>query len=430
MKIKKYIKIRNDSEISIIKKVTLVQKETHPEITISLKTGGTIKLEREQVPHFIFLALKEDVIDKELAETLIMKLQKGMPYIQDKSPTPQKALNKIYSELYKTIEAEKKSAESSGKKLLVLIGEDHIDRRSLIAEAMAINICKDVGVNDFITETTPNLLKSILKDHADQITSPNYSFALKVAQTRGINLHSGDPKQFSMNPGKREKAINTSITTLDKNSIMIVGVCHLKHILESKDIKEKYNVVAIDASFIDKAKKEHQLYKFKNFSLKEELDYATSSKKIIHLEIPNNPYVMTTAEMIQATIISRENVTQHHTDKEALKIMCSNISKQPKQLSYIIFPSYVFSRTIESSKDNTLSNDEESSRSSISRSSSSSSIEWTQSLAIALKKALNKTDNHTEELPDKWSDRAHSVSSSGSGRSRGSSSSSSSAHSC
>jgi hypothetical protein len=322
-----YMKLKNDFASSQIKGLTINTEKNYPEMEVFLIDGSIKKLPLEQISHFIHLGIKNGTIGKELAKASIGQLREDMPYIESYIPPSQEEINKLYVILQKKIEAGKDTATASGKELLILVAEDHYDRRSLIAEAMAINICKDIGINDCITETTAEVLSNILSDPGDQITSTNAVTIFKMAEIRGMRLHNGDPKTHSgIHSETRKDAMNAAIISVDTNCIMIVGVGHPKDIIESKEVRDKYEIVAIDASFIgsDKAKQK-QLFSFPAHR-KKPVEYTIESPDIMHLEIPGNPFTMTTAEMVETTIIAREKLTGNTDDKNALMSLCANIA--------------------------------------------------------------------------------------------------------
>lgn len=79
----------------------------------------------------------------------------------------QKVINEEYAKLYDHIAEQKAVAERAGKKLSVIVAEDHISRSSLIHEFMIVDIATRLGINDLVVEQGPELLTKVLQrvDH-------------------------------------------------------------------------------------------------------------------------------------------------------------------------------------------------------------------------------------------------------------------------
>ena len=141
----------------------------------------------------------------------------------------------------------KKLAElrHSNKKLLIIVGENHFGRKSLLVELVLIKLAEKYGIKNLVTETSQELLAKI-RSITPAINYPNLSFLIPVVDNQGIKAISADP-DCKKSDSIREKNIKLALGELNEDAIFISGVNHLLTFTTDNEINSKFEFLSINA---------------------------------------------------------------------------------------------------------------------------------------------------------------------------------------
>lgn len=270
---------------SNISAITVFEK--HEFLTVKLDdTPYRMIITKNLVAPFVEINERDNCIDEGTAQEIRKHFEDSIPGLAIRKKTSRKDFEETYKILYDNINQCIATARKNNKKALILIGENHLERKSLILELMILNISKDLGINNFLIECREEYLKTTLAATPEEHTSQNHEYALEYAKKHKFEMFACDPKAalfYSRDSTAREaraSAINHSIN-IDKDAVALVGMHHLMHIFEDKDIKNNYEVKCIDVSHAPDNKRDS--------SEKAEV-FSLDSKVALRLEIPDNPY--------------------------------------------------------------------------------------------------------------------------------------------
>ncbi len=205
-----------------------------------------------------YLMTHDGYIKVQLIETAIRRgdipaefrthYKQHLPELHYTRPPSTQDLKTMHTSLYSRIYRGLQSAERQGKKLLVLIGEDHINRKCLLIEKIALLASKQLGINTLLTELCCQKEIKKRKGHA-QTRSPVYANAgymhLFAEEKLGMKILPCDPLYAS--GGNRERAMCASIASVRKNCICVVGRDHLEAIQNDPAIRNNYELICINS---------------------------------------------------------------------------------------------------------------------------------------------------------------------------------------
>lgn len=145
------------------------------------------------------------------------------------------------------LEEKKLQAITEGKKLLILLGENHNLQISTFYEMIFATVLKNQGFSSVLVEGSKKSLKTFHHD-IDKISSQmSWKFMEKILD---MNLTPIDPYHHLGDLGwLRCQSINNAISKNDsENQIAIVGARHLSHIVNSPEVNSKFIIFPVDVS--------------------------------------------------------------------------------------------------------------------------------------------------------------------------------------
>ncbi len=164
----------------------------------------------------------------------------------DSTLNTQEIITKLehFKEQFKKAKAE---AQTQHKKLLVTLGETHNNQESLLLEMIILPFLQQEGINLLLTETSQDELEILKVDYKNTATFFSTLVALHalnmdVRAIDPLNKEKDVEKRFEM----RNRKINESILEhSDSDAVAIVGENHLKHIVPSQEIQEKFIILPV-----------------------------------------------------------------------------------------------------------------------------------------------------------------------------------------
>ncbi len=315
--------------------VNILVNNTSGQLRLGIQSiDGRIKtLVDEQIASFVELSVKGGGIDEETAQEIRNSFKHIITDLSTREGPSLSNLREQHSILYAQVEKHILKANENGKKILILVGEDHRDRKSLILELMILDIANRLGIKNLLTETTNGLLENIKHMPTDEVMSPNFSFVLKFAQKLGFETTPCDPEQFNSIEKVRVVAMNQAIVKSNTNSTFFVGVNHLIDISTDEAINETYEILSINASNIGDEKKSHL---FKSLSYpKHRLNFALNPGNAIQLNIPGNPYSFEFKQIKK--LVKQINLKEESIIPEVVQISVEHKSKAV-QIDNVVLP--------------------------------------------------------------------------------------------
>lgn len=180
-------------------------------------------------------------------------------------------LGELYIKIKESIEDKLQKAQSSNKKLLILIGEDHGSRESFILEFLALDICKKNNIYNFFAECSQKMLKIITQNNIAhfwaQYKNEDHTSALfKVALKNDMLVHLVDPLHYENITGEvtykqRADKINEVLLAANENAIFCVGATHLFDIISLESLSLKYEIITFNTCHPDDSLEQYERYK-------------------------------------------------------------------------------------------------------------------------------------------------------------------------
>lgn len=177
----------------------------------------------------------------------------------------------------------KKMAElkHSNKNLIVIVGEDHFKRKSLLVELVLIKLAEKYGIKNLVTEVSKELLAKVRLTTPD-IHHINVIWLMPVVDQQGMETIPADPDHMQSDH-IREANMKFALSKLNENAIFITGVNHLLAFVTDPELNSKFDFLPINAMNLT----ELELRYFKSLSKKHEslLTFASNPQHVIQANI-------------------------------------------------------------------------------------------------------------------------------------------------
>ncbi len=194
-------------------------------------------------------------------------------------------LHDLYENLQSQIAKHFSASKEHQKRLLIIVGEDHFEKKSLLIELMILDIINKFGFRDLLTETTNDLLQDML-NNLNSKSIVNILFVLKFAKKLGFKIHSNDPKQFNPNVEIRTRSMIQSLIESNSDGVFIVGALHLSDICHDESIRRVYDVLSINAN--NTGKEEREFLSITPNCPIQKLDFALNPSNATQIIVPGN----------------------------------------------------------------------------------------------------------------------------------------------
>lgn len=137
-------------------------------------------------------------------------------------------------------------AESQGKKLLVIVLENHIHPMSLLHQVIALNIAFEKhAISTIICEFNTALLRHLRNNPSAPL---NASALVSYADKMGFDLLPADSDEANASDEVRMNCIKAKLHMHNDDAVFILGLNHLEDFLEDTSLSEKYTVVAFNGT--------------------------------------------------------------------------------------------------------------------------------------------------------------------------------------
>lgn len=160
----------------------------------------------------------------------------------------------LYTQMKASIEEKLQKAKNSGKKLLILVGENYYSWDSFFFALLALDICKQNDINNFFVEASEDLFKIVSSENIANFWGTykhrSHSTTLsKSAFKNGMVLHLVDPLQLAeVTYQERANKINETLEVANANAIFCVGESHLFDIMSDDKLLSKYEILTFNTS--------------------------------------------------------------------------------------------------------------------------------------------------------------------------------------
>jgi len=219
-------------------------------------------------------------------------------------------LHPIYTTLFAHIKKALKQARAAQKPLLILIGENHYDKKHLLLQYMLLHIAERLAIDTLFVESSLSSLegmKAYFSDLENDISpigqlkkecEENIHFILKAAENK-LHIIPCDPLhnafieylkhtnaaiiQETEGWRIRQEVMNQTLLTTKKHALYITGALHLKDIAEDTKIQNHFHLVTINAP---DGLEEHLQESDKTAPY----HFAMDPTKALQVHIPVNPY--------------------------------------------------------------------------------------------------------------------------------------------
>jgi len=196
----------------------------------------------------------------------LLKSGATVKYEEDGSEISIEDLEKLYLKLRELIINEYKNAGELKKKLLILIGEGHELKMSLLIEIMVLNIATQLGIRNLILEINDAMLKELAENGI--VIGKRCDFLVMesifaVAKFLGMKFFAGDPEHgisgdYADCLDNRNKTTSKYLCAeeFEGGAISIIGSDHFKGLMEDYPLAESFHVLAINTyPLLDPSKK-------------------------------------------------------------------------------------------------------------------------------------------------------------------------------
>jgi hypothetical protein len=193
----------------------------------------------------------------------------------------------MYSKLNEQVNGAVERARAHNKKILITIGEDHGDRRSLIIHLLIINlILRNKLAKKLMVEAPQSFLEILKNEKPGEKKYVNLQYLLQIAEQDGFTIIPVDPSPFDDNE-KRHQGFKESALALNDDVMFVTGVNHLSFLHEDAQIQEKFESLAINAANIDPGMLMLQMI-FSSFDFSEVFKVLEDNSPYIKADLPSD----------------------------------------------------------------------------------------------------------------------------------------------
>lgn len=241
-------------------------------------------------------------------------------------------LRKIYSSIDNLIFEKLKISKEEGKKLILLVCEDHTEKKSFLIEALILRLAVKHNIFNLLLEGSEQLHNNFRTNTKDCWV--NASPLLKMADDLQLNTIPTEPEEGLDDP-IRTLHMKIKLDNLEDNAIFILGLGHINSIKDNH-LSSKYEFVKINIANID----DEKFQTYDDFT-KKEISPILNSNKIIHVNLNTNLTNVSSDQIIEFSKKSYESL--QHTTNEINEIDLESLITQ--QLSNSIQTLFFNSQT-------------------------------------------------------------------------------------
>lgn len=237
--------------------------------------------------YFVPLEYLRDLILRSESENLIdsvfsLTVRNDYQHLFFPMPT-ESHLEALYDQMKALVAQGLKTAEESGKKLLLIAGEEHYSKGALLLQALLIHIANEAKMRYLLLERTERQLQRLITPSRNDITlskndeffsgddaHPNMEYTAKKAEKLGMYLIAADLEVplsgllGSRGPTEqghrdRESHMATKALALNEHAFFILGAAHIKGLQDNSTLQTKFHLVALNVMCIQREFFEYNL---------------------------------------------------------------------------------------------------------------------------------------------------------------------------
>lgn len=155
-----------------------------------------------------------------------------------------------------------KKSKTSGKPLLILIGENHEMQSCALLEALIYQESKTLGIRDVALEADKNLLSIFSKAELHRFGLTGEHTIQKIASFHGDKIHAVDARRHEALTALADKrtrqdllalesrndSISANLLNIGKPTIFVGGYLHLAGLLDKQALHDSYEIIAFDVA--------------------------------------------------------------------------------------------------------------------------------------------------------------------------------------
>lgn len=198
----------------------------------------------------LFFSIRDSLIKRVILREELREILGVYKLVTQDSGFSAKALYNNFKSFKDEFLQKRKESIAENKKLLVVMGETHDHQDSMFFEFIISTFLKFNGFNSALIEDNADGIKRVVSKDSDSINGFSIIFCKNVLDMKLIPidpLHDPDAENLLNIP--RCNAINSEIAqNSEQDQMAIVGASHLEHIINSKEISDKFIILPISVS--------------------------------------------------------------------------------------------------------------------------------------------------------------------------------------
>lgn len=310
-----------------ITKVFTYPANPHSGIFVFYQDGRTKEIPNSEISEFIQISENSKIITKELAH----HIKNDYPHLFA-SPPAHEHLLFLYDQLRTLILQELEIAKKEEKKLLIVAGEEHTNKGSLLLQIMMLYILHEANINNLLVEASPDLLYNLIYSSRNfKAVIAEHSVPLASNELKMNLIHADLDLQKEVTLEEREKYMIDQCLKTNNDCCFITGAAHLKGMLTNKLLKDKYHTLGLNIRCITPEQLNLQVSKAKTMQMKEELLFP-STKEVMQIELKGNASVLKPEEII--SIVRQIHYLKIGKEDPRLAELNERLQKCPKNVAH------------------------------------------------------------------------------------------------
>lgn len=220
----------------------------------------------------------------------------------------------LYEQMKTLVSQGLTKSRESGKKLLIIAGEKHDTRASLLLQALLLHIVNEVNIRNLFVEAWPDLLRKLVYEQRDQKTL-NAEYSVPLAHNLRMNLIAADIDLSSgcISNHERESFMMTQILSLNENSLFICGCGHIKNLKLNEVLQRQYHIVAMNINCLSQRQMTFELSKTESQEQRAQLVFAVSDQ-VMQITLEGNASLIACEKLVDIAhaVHTRKKIGQQH----------------------------------------------------------------------------------------------------------------------
>ena len=192
-------------------------------------------------------------LDVSLSSNLVDRSHRLLPNPEYSKQKLSEEILGLYNLLDDLLSKKTNQLKTNNKKLLIVLGEGHRSRKSLVIEYISLQLLNKYGIEHVVSETTEELLTTIRSQEIEH-DSPNFSFFLPIAEKNGLKITAGELDNHQSD-FQREKVFKQKIHDLNNHCMFLTGMNHLPAFITDKELSKQFELLIINAANLSEQEK-------------------------------------------------------------------------------------------------------------------------------------------------------------------------------